>query len=537
MSEICKEVRFISQLSLDGVALGRNTRDKASQHREQCHDCRNFHETLIQATALASDISTDDVFNPADMASVAQKLKVLLDEFITLDDSGENGDNYETDANTIESRLHALLDPGENTSISARMDDEPGQLISCTEDDGRIVETFLDQKGWTTTRIRTVEMEVENSGEATMPLPHQPPATSVVNQAVQSASPVIVDLVSVEPPQQDPSPSMAAPIVNQAPQQAPLKPPSTPSHRTPSTPLSKGQIHSAVSDQPPQGPTVWTQSFRNSDDLSAKPGDYINEPEPERIDDDEDDEFGDEPDDVSGRHRQTLFDLTETDIDQIFGRMYVSRSRERRKPLAVPIDNNVPPKQPDILERAVPPTRARGFAVSADALARYGKINVDKLDEIIDAQGCIKDLGKFLLDPEAVNAFERIIKSREVNVLVNRLTTEQNAVLERLQTYMHQQHAVVATLVVGRDNQVLSGRYRSDATNEDIAHWALCAYINSKTAAQLLNSQELYHIILSNNRGSVIISDLGQTFLITVTDKQDSADREALMRKLESLLG
>jgi predicted regulator of Ras-like GTPase activity (Roadblock/LC7/MglB family) len=254
------------------------------------------------------------------------------------------------------------------------------------------------------------------------------------------------------------------------------------------------------------------------------------------------------------RQRQTLFDITESDIEQIFGRMYTSKSRERRKgapperqvpelPVVpgarVPLPKSITPVTPPPVPLAIPvppPDLKAGFAVSAGALAQFGKISTDKIDDIYDAQGCIKDLGRFLLDPEAVNAFEQIIKSREVNALVNRLSQEQNALLERLQSYMHQQHAVIATLVVGRDNLVLNARFRSESFSEDIAQWALCAYINSKTAAQLLNSKQLYHIILSNARGDVIISDLGQTFLITVTDKQDPVDREALMAKLETLL-
>ncbi|MBY0549848.1 MAG: roadblock/LC7 domain-containing protein [Candidatus Obscuribacterales bacterium] len=411
MSEICNEVRFISQLALDGITLTRNAREKASQHREGCNSCMNFHQTLIQATALASDIPTEDVFNAVDLTAVAIKLHELIESTAepgVHDPEGEwkGAGDSEPQASSIESRLQALLGPqsNEEQAMTVRTDPElssadpadRGQLLSSVEKDGRLIETWLDKDGWTATRIRWL------------------PGASDVQAA------------------------------------------------------------------PPQGAVVTAGSIESSAEKS----------------------------------RHSIFELTESDVDAIFGRMLTSRSKERRTPEKVVI----------------------GFSVSPTARAELGKIATDKLDPMIDSKGGIRDLGKFLLDPEAINAFEKIIKSGVVNALVNRLTAEQSAVLERLQSYIHQQHSVIGTLVVGRDGLVLSARYRSDEFSEELANWALCAYINSKTASELLNSTHLYHIILGNSQGDVIITDLGKTFLITVTEGHDDGDKEALMRKLETLL-
>lgn len=421
MSEICNEVRFISQLALDGIALTRNARELASQHRDGCNSCMNFHQTLIQATALASDISTDDVFNAVDLTAVSIKLQELID-------SEPDGDDFES---SIESRLQALLGPRSSETQSADgrsgiADNQAdrGQLLSSVEKDGRLIETWLDKNGWTATRIQWLA-PVE-SADAKI---DQPPAV------------------------------VARPEL---------------------TAFGPADVHDA--------PQQESASTASSAEVSAES--------------------------LAAKQRHSIFEITEADVDAIFGRMFTSRSKERRKQEKVVI----------------------GFAVSPKARAELGKIATDKLDPMFDSKGCIRDLGKFLLDPEAVNAFENIINSRVVNALVNRLTAEQNAVLERLQSYIHQQHSVIGTLVVGRDGLVLSARYRSDEFSEDLANWALCAYINSKTAAELLNSTHLYHIILGNGQGDVIITDLGQSFLITVTEGRDAGDKEALMRKLETLL-
>lgn len=504
MSQLCNEARFISQLSLDGIVVNRTARQRAVEHREQCTHCMNFHQTLIQATALASDISTDEVFNHSDMSSVSKKLKELLDEL--------GGNNEPTDTLTpalsydssIEARLEHLLGPPEAMQPpEPERVPEPGRLISRMERDGRIIETFLDQKGWTTTRIQSIGTE----------LPAYAPSNYRSAEGSDEAFDCRVDNDDiVKPPVKDAAETADsdAPQEYKQPGSIPSKVPFTGSSQTgaPTTP--------PLRSTPPQPPATPLRS------LAPQPGQAS---------------FSASHD----RQKKTLFDLTANDVDEIFGRMYTSRSRERRKESDDELreyDNarlQLSDTQPELpVPSDLPPL---GFSISRDALAHSGRISTDKLEGIVDAQGCIRDIGRFLLDPDAVNAFERIIKSREVNVLVNRLTVEQNAILEKLQNYMHQQHEVIATLVVGRDNQVLNGRYRTDAVSEEIAQWALCAYINSKTSAELLNSKDLYHIILSNNQGDVIISDLGQTFLITVTNKQDSQDREALMRKLEILLG
>lgn len=438
MSEICNEVRFISQLALDGITLTRNVREKGAQHREDCSRCMNFHQALIQATALASDVSAEDVFNTVDLTAVTLKLQELIDSVAEPDADDSDGGSEsgpvgnELQQSSIESRLQALLGPrsDETQAVDGRSglaDDQAGrgQLLSSVEKDGRLIETWMDKNGWTSTCIRWLTPVVESAAEEI----DQPRAGVANSELTASGSADIHD---------EPQPVSA--------------------------------------------------SIAGSVDNSAEAPD--------------------------AKQRHSIFELTESDVDAIFGRMLTSRSKERRQ-----------------AEKAV-----IGFVVSPTARAELGKIATDKLDPMIDSKGCIRDLGKFLLDPEAVNAFENIIKSRVVNALVNRLTAEQNAVLERLQSYIHQQHSVIGTLVVGRDGLVLSARYRSDEFSEELANWALCAYINSKTAAELLNSTHLYHIILGSAQGDVIITDLGQSFLITVTEGHDTGAKEALMRKLETLL-
>ncbi len=172
MSQVCNEVRFISQLSLDGVSLTRHARERALEHREQCSECMNFHQTLIQATALASDILTDEVFNRADMTSVSRKLKELIDELFS-EESDHDRDDFgvasDSASPSIESRLQALLGAPVNAAESAPassdreffspLDEDAGQLITRVERDGKIIETFLDSKGWTTTRIRSLAVD------------------------------------------------------------------------------------------------------------------------------------------------------------------------------------------------------------------------------------------------------------------------------------------------------------------------------------------------------------------------------------------
>lgn len=422
MSEVCKEVRFISQLALDGIAVSRIARDRAYQHRETCAACMNFHQTIIQATALASDLSTEEIVSATDLTAVSQKLRLLVESVTEHDgEDAEMADDESSDGAqpSIESRLQALLGPrGDDKSATASADatgkkdlTDGSELVSSVEKDGRLIETWVDKGGWTSTRIRWITSEKSES----IPAPDK-------------------DVREEAPPS-----------------------------------------------------------------------------------------------------KQGIFNLSESDIDNIFGRMYTSRSRENKRRDSEAQKINPGTSTKGSVAGGGSAFGSSGFSVSHDALAQLGKISPDKLDKLMDPKGCIRDIGKFLLDPDAVNAFEKIIKSAAVNSLVNRLTTDQAAVLERLQSYIHAQHSVAGTLVLGRDGIVLSARYRSQEF-EDLANWALCAYVNSKTAAHLLNSKHLHHIILSNQQGDVIITDLGQTFLITVTEAASAADKDDLISKLENLI-
>ena len=178
-------------------------------------------------------------------------------------------------------------------------------------------------------------------------------------------------------------------------------------------------------------------------------------------------------------------------------------------------------------------------AVHSKSCARFGKISVDKLEDGTVKSGYITEIGKFLLDPDAVQMFERIIQNGQKSKHVCTLNGEHAAALLRLQSYLMKQQHVLSTIVIGMDGKIMSSSCARTNDLESIAAWAICAYINSKIAAQMLCNTEqpgINHIVLTGAEGTTFVSQFGTALLLTITSAREADAVGALVQKLDSLL-
>lgn len=173
---------------------------------------------------------------------------------------------------------------------------------------------------------------------------------------------------------------------------------------------------------------------------------------------------------------------------------------------------------------------ANGYAQS------LGRICADKSDWIDANSGLISNIGKFLLDPETVNAFENSIKSGRIAGKVRIFGNEHAAVLNRLQKYLLNQPHVVSTIVVSHDGAVLTCCGKPIDDIDSLASWALCAYVNSRIAVQITGAGAVNHIVMNGTDGAVIISDFGSALLLTMTLAIDDEAVWHLLQKLDALL-
>jgi predicted regulator of Ras-like GTPase activity (Roadblock/LC7/MglB family) len=173
--------------------------------------------------------------------------------------------------------------------------------------------------------------------------------------------------------------------------------------------------------------------------------------------------------------------------------------------------------------------------VAAKTVPQLGKLSNCDLPPAPD-NGHITDIGKFLLDPNAVNVLEQVISSGRVPKFVNCVSPEQQTALLRLQNYVLKQPYVLSTIVFAHDGTVMSSRGGTTAEIDAISSWALCAYVNSRIAAELIGAKQLKHIVLSGDYGTIILSDFGQGMLVTITNTEDSDAVNILLDKLEALL-
>lgn len=174
--------------------------------------------------------------------------------------------------------------------------------------------------------------------------------------------------------------------------------------------------------------------------------------------------------------------------------------------------------------------------IDQSKVSQLGKICIDKLSESEQEDGRIVDIGKFLLDPDCVDIFERIISSKHVSKFVRTVSEEHAAVLDRLQNYLVKQQGVRCTIVIGHDGAVMSSLGAEQAEIEGIASWALCAYVNSRIAAQLVGAQQLKHLVLSSSSDTVILSDFGPALLISLANAEDNSKVMLLTQTLDALL-
>lgn len=171
--------------------------------------------------------------------------------------------------------------------------------------------------------------------------------------------------------------------------------------------------------------------------------------------------------------------------------------------------------------------------------ARFGRICVDKLaDENCSHHGYITEIGKFLLDPDAIEMFERIIKSGHTSKLISTLDGEHAAALLRLQSYLMKQQHVLSTIVIGLDGKIMSSSGARTTDLESLAAWAIAIYVNTKIATQSLSESKakLEHILLTGPEGTVVLSPFGQALLLTVTSTYDADAIASIVQKLNALL-
>ncbi len=167
--------------------------------------------------------------------------------------------------------------------------------------------------------------------------------------------------------------------------------------------------------------------------------------------------------------------------------------------------------------------------------AQFGRISCPAVEIEEPESGHIKDLGKFLLDPEAVTLFERVLASKKSSWLLNSLSCEHAVALRRLQDYLVKQSYAHATVVIAPDGNLLSHTGIENQNElETMSSWAYCAYINSKVAAGLIGSKHLKNLVLRSESSVLTISDFGRFLLVTVSS-QDECEAE-LLKKLEELL-
>ncbi|MBX9687311.1 MAG: roadblock/LC7 domain-containing protein, partial [Candidatus Obscuribacterales bacterium] len=211
----------------------------------------------------------------------------------------------------------------------------------------------------------------------------------------------------------------------------------------------------------------------------------------------------------SSKAKSSLFNLSQEDLDAIFDRMIIGKERQKSQKTKKATD--------------IPKT------------SLLGKICEAKLDTNISYSGKISDVGKFLLDPDAVYAFEQILLSKRVNEQVKRLSPEQSKVIDKLHSRVSEQKATVGTIVMGKDGLPISAKLPQGLDVDEIAAWTFCAQLNCKIATQILSADNMSDLIMSSQNKDMLVSDFGEFFLITLFDDHNPQRSDELLKKFDRM--
>lgn len=213
-------------------------------------------------------------------------------------------------------------------------------------------------------------------------------------------------------------------------------------------------------------------------------------------------------DDVVASGSAKIFNLTEEDIHEHFSRMITDKKEHKHNQKRLP-------KQKQS--------------------SKLGKIAVEKISSQTGHIGLITDIGKFLLDPEAVYAFERILKNDKNKGTLRRLNQDHSKLIDSLQTKIGKEPGVIGSIVMGHDGTVISSSIPEDLNGDEIAAWSFSAHVNSNIACQLLSAIAMYDLVLTGDGKDLIVSDFGGFLLVTLTDKHNPGDIARLTEKFDAL--
>ena len=205
--------------------------------------------------------------------------------------------------------------------------------------------------------------------------------------------------------------------------------------------------------------------------------------------------------------------LNDKDIDDIFAKMIIGKERSKKSESKTPAK-----KWPD-----------------EENAKKFGKIAADKLDLHLSYSGKITDIGKFLLDPDAVKAFESILYSQKIDKTMRRLSSAESHSIENLQAHLLKQPGIIGSIIMGHDGFVLSSNVPAGIQAKELASWAQCAQINSIIAAELLGAKGMEHLILTSDNATTLITDFPEFLLITLMTGTDPKNVEDLIVKFDRL--
>jgi predicted regulator of Ras-like GTPase activity (Roadblock/LC7/MglB family) len=202
-----------------------------------------------------------------------------------------------------------------------------------------------------------------------------------------------------------------------------------------------------------------------------------------------------------------LFDLSEQKVEEVFSRI---KEKPRKK------DN-------------------KKAANKQKQISKLGKISVAVLQQQGTQTGQITDLGKFLLDPEAVYAFERILQNEKNTGTLKRLSVEHSKLIDKLQSNIAKVKGVTGSIVIGHDGTVIASKIPESMVREEIAAWAFTVQVNSKIACQLLSAEAVFDIVLTGGGKDLAISDFGGFLLVTLMDGHNPKVIAELIDKFDKM--
>ena len=192
--------------------------------------------------------------------------------------------------------------------------------------------------------------------------------------------------------------------------------------------------------------------------------------------------------------KKNLFNLEDTDVDDIFGKCMV------RKPQVQRVGST-----PDL-----------------------GRLDATKIDED-GPVGSIVDIGKFLFDPSEVHLFAGLIE-RSGDSDVYRISIEEDVALSNLLQLLGQHKAIAGSILLAPDGTLISSRLREGSDSQLLSIWSMCSYLNAQAACRAFGHNTVNQIVSRSEMGYVILAKVQKLMLVTLVDGQQNDLFEALQR-------